>query len=656
MYQKLKKTLLRVIRLFRAIPSKRTARRILIISVLGLLLLTAVYAITFFWPRTVAFSFSNKTCFANPTILPGLVGHKQNATYKALPAHAFTVAGYPVYAHETCITALQAPRQGQTEQLTLTPRTTLSFQKRITVRTGDRPQLTSQKMLDRPVATKDPLALSFNISDVIFTYQLRVEDKLAPCTTQDKVLLCDVQKLALAQSTAYTFSLERLFKGAVTETIFRRALTTVEAVHITGASITAGQMVYDKPNTITLQLNKSVEQIKNAKLFIVQGEQRQELPLTASVADDKVIVQVNDPLPRNASLLLAIDDIVAPDGGFLSAPYTLPFQTSGGPKVVRINIGKSKVQPAGAITLTFDSDISSAQAVASFIRIESGGQAVAATVTLNGSTITVRPAALPRCATFSIKVLDGLQNSFGVSGGSAWQYNSRVLCQTVFSIGTSVLGRSITAYSFGGGSNKIIFLGGTHGNEKSSVYVLNRWIEYLENNPDRIPAHRTIVVIPNLNPDGYATGQRTNAHNVDLNRNFPTGNWKQGVTMPDKSFNANGGGAYPLSEPESKAIANYVLAQSPRLVLTYHASGGVVVPNGSDDSNALAITYAQKSSVGYLSNSGTASFFEYDTTGAFEDWLHEKHGKPALLIELLTKTNNEYSGHQNALWFIAQLP
>lgn len=97
-----------------------------------------------------------------------------------------------------------------------------------------------------------------------------------------------------------------------------------------------------------------------------------------------------------------------------------------------------------------------------------------------------------------------------------------------------------------------------------------------------------------------------------------------------------------------------MLGQNPRLVLTYHASGGVAVPNDSGDSNALASIYAQKSSVGYLASSGTADFFEYDTTGSFEDWLHQKYGLPALLIELLTKTNNEFSGHQNALWHMAQ--
>jgi hypothetical protein len=296
------------------------------------------------------------------------------------------------------------------------------------------------------------------------------------------------------------------------------------------------------------------------------------------------------------------------------------------------------------------------QNIGQFVRIEIDGKPISAAISGQAKTITIDPSSeLPRCAAFTVRVLDGLKNEYGVAGGSVWQFTSRALCQTVFSIGSSVQGRSITGYRFGNGPNKIIFVGGTHGDEKSSVSILNRWVEQLELNPTRIAAHLTIIVIPNLNPDGYAANSRTNANNVDLNRNFPSNNWKSGVTMPNKSYLEHGGGTAPLSEPESRALANYVLGQSPRLVLTYHAAGGVVVPNDSGDSDAIAITYGKKSSVGYMNNSQTGTYFAYDTTGAFEDWLHDKHGKPALLIELLTKTNNEYSGHQNALWFIAQL-
>jgi hypothetical protein len=640
----------------RRIQRKITPRRLFIVCSSVALLLGLTYTVSFYWPRAITFSYATETCFTNPTLLPGLMVTKRSASYTAAPSKIISLGKFLLYSHTTCITATQPPADS-TETLLLAARSNTLLQKRIKLTAGTLPSLADEARLDQPVSTQDPLVLQLDRNDRIFTYRLQLDGRTIPCATQNQSVSCDVAPLQLAQSGQYTVALQRLFKGKPIKTLFERNIRTVEAVNITGGSIAADQMVYDIPAAMTLQLNKSATVLKGAKLYLLAGDQRQELPATISLDDKTVHVRFDQPLPRSATLVLTIEHITAPDGGFLPTPYALSFKTSGGPKVLSASIGKTKVQPSSKVVLTFDSDVSVTQAVGNFIRLEIGGQSVAAAVTVRGRTATITPsAALPRCAVFTVRVLDGLQNTYGIAGGSAWQYSSRVICQTVFSIGTSVQGRGITAYSFGNGPSKIIFLGGTHGNEKSSVSIMNRWVEYLENNPDRIPAHRTIVIIPNLNPDGYASGQRTNANNVDLNRNFPTSNWKSGVTMPDRSFNANGGGSQPLSEPESRALANYVLGQSPRLVLTYHASGGVVVPNDSGDSNALAITYAQKSSVGYLSNSGTAGFFEYDTTGAFEDWLHQKHGKAALLIELLTKTNNEFNGHQNALWYIAQLP
>src|SRR6185369_8946511 len=119
-------------------------------------------------------------------------------------------------------------------------------------------------------------------------------------------------------------------------------------------------------------------------------------------------------------------------------------------------------------------------------------------------------AALPRCLTFTVKVADSLQNSAGVSGGSAWEFKSRTICQVVSNIGTSVEGRAITSYRFGTGPSKILFVGNMHGNEKSSAYTLNSWIDYLESHYDQIPANRTIIVVPDLNPDGFVANRRTN--------------------------------------------------------------------------------------------------------------------------------------------------
>jgi hypothetical protein len=125
--------------------------------------------------------------------------------------------------------------------------------------------------------------------------------------------------------------------------------------------------------------------------------------------------------------------------------------------------------------------------------------------------------------------------------------------------------------------------------------------------------------------------------------------------MPGGWFNAGGGGSSPLSEPESKALADYLIKTKPRLVLTYHATAGVVMPNDSGDSDALAKIYAQKSNLSYEPNSQTSQIFHYDTTGALEDWLHDKHDIPTLLVELWTKSGNEFSKNKDAMLHMVTL-
>jgi len=361
------------------------------------------------------------------------------------------------------------------------------------------------------------------------------------------------------------------------------------------------------------------------------------------------------PLPRSADIELTIEDIEATDHSFLATKYVLPFKTSGGPTVAGISIGSYKIPQNASFTIMFDVALTPNQVVADFAQVIVGGQAVAARASLSGHTLTITPnAMLGACTPFIVKILPGLTNEFGVGGGTAWSYSSRTICQSVFSIGTSVQGRDLTAYKFGTGASYVVYVGATHGNEKSSAIILNQWIEALEASPEKIPAGRSIIVIPIINPDGYAANTRTNANNVDLNRNFPASNWKTSVVMPDKSTNPTGGGSAPLSEPESAALAQYMLAIHPRLILTYHANAGVVIPNDSGDSDALAHLYDQKSNLYYNPNSSTGEIFEYDTTGAFEDWLHESPNITTLLIESWTMTGNEYSKHINALWAMAQ--
>ncbi len=612
---------------------------------------TALYLIvSFCWPRTITFSYSQPNCFANPVVLPNLVSRKPSHAFKATLSGGITIAGHQLFSSTTCITPVQSPSD-KTEVVVLGS----IIKKNVRVTPGTLPAIQNTKHLKTPIPTKESLTLQLDRADSVFEYRLRVDDKNVLCTKRDRTLTCALAKLNLAQSTNYTLTLERLFKGKTAGAVLQTSFSTVGAVQVTGSSIAADQILYNAPTDISLTLNKAATSYKGAHLYLVAGDTRQELPITTKLDGTTVTIHIEQPLPRSASLLLSIDQITAPDGGYLNTAYVLSFKTSGGPKVLGVSIGSYKVQPTSSVVITFDSALAAGQSTGNFVRLEANGNAVATTIKVSGKSVTLTPnTALGRCVPLTVKVLDGLQNEFGISGGSTWQYRSRTLCQTVFSIGTSVQGRAITAYGFGSGPNKIIFVGAMHGDEKSSAYTLNAWVDYLEANALSIPASRTIIVVPIVNPDGFAAGTRLNAHGVDLNRNFPANDWKSDVTMPDQTFHPGGGGSAPLSEPESSALASYVLGQNPSLVLTYHAIAGVVIPNDSGNSVALAQTYDQKSNVYFSGNDETDSIFTYDTTGAFEGWLHDQPDIPALLVELWTMSGNEFGKHQNAMWTMLQ--
>lgn len=116
--------------------------------------------------------------------------------------------------------------------------------------------------------------------------------------------------------------------------------------------------------------------------------------------------------------------------------------------------------------------------------------------------------------------------------------------------------------------------GGIHGNEKMSVELLIRFIEYLTSNYDSntsvndLVNSRYICIIPVLNPDGLANNSRYNINGVDLNRNFNDAgdHW----TLTSSS------GIEAFSETETMAMVTFSSTKNFNLSITYHV-GAVLV-------------------------------------------------------------------------------
>ena len=225
-------------------------------------------------------------------------------------------------------------------------------------------------------------------------------------------------------------------------------------------------------------------------------------------------------------------------------------------------------------------------------------------------------------------------------------------------IGTSVEGRKIEAFIYGNGVKHLIFVGGIHGGyEWNSVLLAYQLIDYLSLNSSIIPKNITVTVIPALNPDGVykVTGKegrfslldvsvnlpkgtgRLNAQNVDLNRNFAC-QWQATSTWQNKPQSA---GTAVFSEPEARALRDFVLIDKPAVVIFWHSQSNAVYASQCQEgilpeTLGLMDVYSKASSYPTIK-----TFSAYQITGAADDWLASIK-VPAFSVELQTHETVEW--------------
>jgi protein MpaA len=163
-------------------------------------------------------------------------------------------------------------------------------------------------------------------------------------------------------------------------------------------------------------------------------------------------------------------------------------------------------------------------------------------------------------------------------------------------IGLSSQGREIVAYHryTAGlvGSPPFLVIGQMHGDEETGKLVAKALRTRV------LPVGMNLWIIPTINPDGDARNTRYNARSVDLNRNFPTSWIKQGKGT--RYFS----GPRAASEPETKAVRNFLLQIQPWRTVSIHSPlNGVDSSNGKDP--ALARNLAKWS--GYPTRSFTCA-------------------------------------------------
>ncbi len=126
---------------------------------------------------------------------------------------------------------------------------------------------------------------------------------------------------------------------------------------------------------------------------------------------------------------------------------------------------------------------------------------------------------------------------------------------------------------------------------------------------------------------------------LDFNRNFPFG-WVPEVQQP-------GAGEFPLSEPETRAVAEFIVSHpNISLALTYHTTGGVIlrVPGAHSHAKSprqdiqamIAIGEMGAEETGYPCVPCYEEFYgggDDFSKGAFDDWLFDYRGILAYTVE-----------------------
>ena len=163
---------------------------------------------------------------------------------------------------------------------------------------------------------------------------------------------------------------------------------------------------------------------------------------------------------------------------------------------------------------------------------------------------------------------------------------------------------------------------GIHGEEPETTYALSRALRQLVDPPE----HCAVVLA--ANPDGITRGTRGNANGVDLNRNFPSKDWRAGTvthrsTIEDTSDVLLSTGSAPLSEPETRALLDLIAELKPRAVVALHAPLACIDDaNDSDFGRRLA----QRTGMTLVRDVG------YPTPGSFGSWGSD-NGVPVVTYE-----------------------
>ena len=158
----------------------------------------------------------------------------------------------------------------------------------------------------------------------------------------------------------------------------------------------------------------------------------------------------------------------------------------------------------------------------------------------------------------------------------------------------------------------VIVIGVFHGDEPQGEYLINQYLQTKNNT--------NLLFIPRLN----SNDTRVNKRGVDLNRNFPTKNWK--LSENNEYF----GGISPASEEETRFVIDTIEKYSPKVILTLHAPYKLVNYDGAKNDFDLEIV----KKISQIMNYPIEESIGYPTPGSFGTWAGIERGFLTITLEL----------------------
>ena len=235
----------------------------------------------------------------------------------------------------------------------------------------------------------------------------------------------------------------------------------------------------------------------------------------------------------------------------------------------------------------------------------------------------------------------------------------------MFSIGESVMERKIYCVSVGKGEKKLFINGAHHGLESITSKVIMKFLRefcmaykndcnFLGYDVKKLYENVSLYAVAMVNPDGvdiaingiditnsyhqklismvgihsFNKVWQTNVNGVDINHNYDA-NWEK---VKDSPSYTGYGGPYSESEPETKAIVEFVRNEKFDMLIAFHTQGGEIYYDfdGSVAKHSKEIADRFQKVSGYTVSipTGTAVF------GGCKDWFIKEFCKAGFTVEM----------------------